>query len=369
MKLFQDSRINVNSLSIRNYIIAFACVDIVCGCWAVLYLIQSEAGRLLSEYYSVYLIAPVMFAYLVVCSAAVLIAYAIVRKKKFIAPLEQLSIAAKRVSEGDYSYRIPPRRRDGKKDEFEVLYDDFNTMAAELASTEMMKKDFISNVSHELKTPLSVIQNYAAILQDPTLSDEERMDYSARILDASERLTVLVSNILQLSRIENKKIVAKQAPFNLSEQLCRCALTFEREWEEKDIAFEIDLDQSITLTSDEELLDIVWNNLISNALKFTPDGGTVALTAKREEAEIIVTVSDTGCGIEEGAIRHIFDKFYQADLSHAVSGNGLGLALVREVLNLIGGSIAVDSTPGKGSVFTVSLPAGGRAGAADRNSY
>lgn len=351
MKLSQDPRIDVKSLSIRNYIIALCCVLVIFGGYGIVTYIQMKSFD-----YPYELRFAISLIYIPVASIVILIIYSLIRKYKFMNPLNQLGEAARRVAKGDYSYRIPPHRKDGKKDEFEILYEDFNTMAEELASTEIMKTDFISSVSHELKTPLAVIQNYATILQDPSLTEEERLDYTTRISDAAKRLTVLVSDILELSRIENKKIVTKSEPFNLSEELCRCSLNYEEKWEEKNIDFETELDQSIILKGDEDLLDMVWNNLISNALKFTPDDGMVTVTARREEESIAVSVADTGCGIEPEALGHIYDKFYQADESHAQEGNGLGLSIVKEILDLVGGTIEVDSTPGQGSTFTVRFP-------------
>lgn len=271
-------------------------------------------------------------------------------------PVHTISNAARKVAQGDYSVRIPQQRKDGKKDEFEVLYEDFNVMVSEIASTEMMKKDFISNISHELKTPLSVIHNYATILQSDSLTETERYGYAKRIMEETDRLSVIVANILQISRLENQKITAEKKPFNLSEQVCRCAVGYEYLWEEKEIEFETDFDQNIIITNDEKLLDIVWNNLISNALKFTPFGGNVTVIVKQVDDKAVVTVSDTGCGIGEGQMSHIFEKFYQSDSSHGTEGNGLGLAMVKEILALTGGNISVESTLGNGSAFSVFLP-------------
>ena len=248
---------------------------------------------------------------------------------------------------------MSPMRRDGKKDEFEVLFEDFNTMVEELASTEMMKNDFVSNVSHELKTPLAVIQNYATILQSEELSEAEQKEYSRKIGQAVSRLSVLVTNILQVNRLENQKICPTLHPFNISEALSRCILNYDTLLSEKDIDLKVNLDQCLLLNSDENLLDMVWNNLLSNAVKFTPEHGHIKVMLRRENDFVSVSVADDGCGMDRETIRHIFDKFYQGDTSHATQGNGLGLALVKRIVDLLGGSVAVESAPQKGSVFTI----------------
>lgn len=301
------------------------------------------------------LIYSIMGAFVILSSGILVFVIWIIYRQFIIKPLDKVRLAAKQVAAGDFSARIPQHRKAGKKDEFQILYDDFNMMATELASTEIMKTDFISNVSHELKTPISVIQNFSAMLQSEGITDDERKQYALKIHAATKRLSILVTDILQLSRFENQKIVANKKSYNLSEQLCRCILGFEQVWEDKNIELNSDLDDGLELNSDENLLDIVWNNLISNALKFTPENGTVEIMAKKSDGYAVVTVKDNGCGMSDHDVKHIFDKFYQADTSHATKGNGLGLALVKEIITLIQGEITVDSSQGIGSVFTVKL--------------
>ncbi len=278
---------------------------------------------------------------------------AVTYNRYIVEPIKRLSVAAQKVAEGDFSVRLEPMQKAGKVDEFNVLYENFNTMVSELASTEILKKDFVSNVSHELKTPLSVIQNLSAMLQSDGLTDEERKEYAVKIHEATKRLSSLVTNILQLSRLENQKIVANKKNYNLSEQLCRCIINYEEIWESKNIEINTDFNQEIEVYSDESLLDVVWNNLLSNALKFTPENGKVNISAKEENGYVTVVAEDSGCGISEHDIKHIFDKFYQADSSHATQGNGLGLALVKEIMNLVKGEISVQSTLGEGTRFIV----------------
>ena len=176
-------------------------------------------------------------------------------------------------------------------------------------------------------------------------------------MDAAKKLSTLVTNILKLNKLENQGIVPEGKAFDLSEQLRACALGFEELWEEKGVDFEADIEDDVLVRSDQDMLELVWNNLISNAIKFTPRGGRVFVTLKKEEDLAVATVSDTGCGMDEATLRHIFDKFYQGDTSHAQEGNGLGLALVNRVIQLVGGEVRVQSEPGKGSTFTVLLKA------------
>lgn len=345
-----DERINASSVSVRNYAIVFVEVMILCGLYGLL------IGKCLMNDLPLRSIVLFTFAFLLFISAVITGIFALLRKNYLLGPVRRLSESARRVAAGDFSVRIPPQRQDGKIDEFEALYQDFNTMAEELGSTEMLKNDFVSNVSHELKTPISVIQNYATMLHDPGITEAERTEYTDAIRDASMRLSVLVSNILMLSRLENQKVPVRTKHYNLSEQLSRCALGFEAVWDERDIELDADLDLDIIIDNDESLLDIVWNNLLSNALKFTEPGGTVKLSAVRDGELALVRVKDTGCGMDEATTHHIFDKFYQGDTSHATAGNGLGLAMVKQILEMTGGEIQVCSAPGAGTTFTVSLP-------------
>ena len=344
----KDPRVNAKNMTFRNYLIIFFSMLLFCGSYAGLYFLQIQRSEL------IYIILS-MLTYIVVTSAVTCVFFAFFRRRFLMRPVYRLCEAAQKVARGDFSVRLAPMRRDGKKDEFEVLFEDFNTMTEELASTEMLKNDFVSNVSHELKTPLAVIQNYATLLQSDNLSDEERRQYSRRIGEASSRLSVLVSNILLLSRLENQKIMPARHPFNLSEALCRCILNYESALDEKDIELVTELDQDLIVSSDENLLDMVWNNLLSNAVKFTPDHGRIEVLVKKEGGTAVVKITDNGCGIDGKSVRHIFDKFYQADASHATQGNGLVLALTKRIADLLGGDIYVESAPGKGASFTVEL--------------
>jgi signal transduction histidine kinase len=297
-----------------------------------------------------------LIGWLVFSSTVLTTLYWLVRRFLLERPMRRLSGAAKKIAAGDFSVRVEPlpKKKNGKKDYFDVMIDDFNTMAAELAGIETLKNDFIANVSHEIKTPLSVIQSYAAALQNDALTVDERNEYIKTIMEASRKLSTLVTNILKLNKLENQEIVPVSAPYDLSEQLRRCALAFEDLWERKNISFTADL-EDITVKYDESMLELVWNNLLSNALKFTEPGGAVELTLKIQGSFVLVGVKDSGCGMDGETAKHIFDKFYQGDSSHSREGNGLGLAMVKKVIEITGGEISVDSEPGKGTAFTVSL--------------
>jgi len=216
-----------------------------------------------------------------------------------------------------------------------------------------LRTDFIANVSHELKTPLAVMGNYATMLQRPGITEEERCEYAKAISDSARRLAALITNILKLNKLENQQIFPQLDEYELGEQLCESLLQFEDAWERKGLEIETDIQEDVRIRSDAELLSLVWNNLISNAVKFTPEGGTIGVSLKTEGNQVVVQVRDTGCGIKPDVGQHIFEKFYQGDTSHATQGNGLGLALVKRVVDIFSGEISVQSIYGQGSTFTV----------------
>ena len=270
-------------------------------------------------------------------------------------PIRRIAEGAERIIAGDFTTRIPSVKGLDSVDGFSEIIECFNRMAKELGGMETLRTDFISNVSHELKTPLAVIQNYSTMLQQPKLSEEERQEYARTITGASQRLADMISNILKLNKLENQQIYPDKKCYDLGEQLCECLLSFENAWENKGIEIETELEDAITVESDPELLSLVWNNLFSNAIKFTEEGGTVSLRLHAEGDYAVVSVTDTGCGISPETGAHIFEKFYQGDTSHATQGNGLGLALVKRVVDIVGGEIEVSSQVGVGSTFTVKL--------------
>lgn len=270
-------------------------------------------------------------------------------------PVRRIVAGAEKIMQGDLSTRIQPFHSIDNESGFDIIIDYFNRMVEELSGLETLRTDFIANVSHELKTPLAVIQNYGTMLQASDLSEERRLEYAKAITEASRRLADLISNILKLNKLENQQIYPEKQTYNLGEQLCECLLNFESTWEKKEIDIDTDIEEEVFVESDAELLTLVWNNLFSNALKFTEPGGTVVLTMKTDGECAIVKVRDTGCGISPEVGKHIFEKFYQGDTSHATQGNGLGLALAKRVVDIVGGDISVESEVGKGSTFTVKV--------------
>ena len=266
---------------------------------------------------------------------------------------KHIAEAAQKVVQGDFSVRIEQVNRLSTDENLNEIICCFNTMAAELGSVETLRTDFIANVSHEMKTPLSVMQNYGKLLQMPELSEEKRIEYAKGVTEGSKRLADMMTNILKLNKLEKQQIYPKTEEYDLGEQLCECLLQFENIWEEKEIEIETKIAEDVKVNTDEELLSLVWNNLFSNAFKFTPEGGKVTLLLETTEEQIVVKVKDTGCGISREVGKHIFEKFYQGDASHATQGNGLGLALVKRVVDILQGEISVESEPGKGSTFIV----------------
>ncbi len=278
-------------------------------------------------------------------------------RKTYEIPMLKLAEAASKISKGDFTVRVEPLNKPDKFDYLDQMIEDFNKMTNELGSIETLRVDFFSNVSHEIKTPIAVIQNSAEMLRRPGLTEAQRREYVETITSASKRLNTLITNILKLNKLERQTITPNATEFDLCDQLVQSALMFETVWEEKDIEFEADIaDERKLITADPELLPLAWNNLLSNAFKFTESGGTVTLREYSEGDKVFVIVQDTGCGMDEKTQKHIFDKFYQGDTSHSTEGNGLGLALAMRVLQLSGGEIAVESEPGKGTKFTVTLP-------------
>lgn len=280
--------------------------------------------------------------------------------KTYDQPMKELAKAAEKVAQGDFSVYVPPLHTSNHHDYLDLMFLDFNKMVAELGSIETMRTDFIANVSHEIKTPLAAIQNYAQLLRKPGLAKEEQDAYISAILGSTHRLSALVTNILKLNKLESQQIAPQMEAYDLCRQLSDCALGFESVWEEKEIDFEAEMEDRTVIRGDESLMELVWNNLLSNAFKFTEPGGRVSLIHTSDGETVTVCVSDTGCGISKESRAHIFDKFYQGDTSHATEGNGLGLALIYRVLQLIGGSIEVESEEGKGTAFTVKIPVGKR---------
>lgn len=275
-------------------------------------------------------------------------------------PVRRILAATERMMKGDFAVTLKPRHEWGKYDEFDLIAENVSRMAEELSRTETLRADFVSDVSHEIKTPVAVIRNYAAALAGGGLSAEERAEYTGTLLAASERLGKLVADVLKLNKLENQRLLPVGREFDLSESVTRCALGFADAMDEKGVEADFDIEENVRVVSDESLLDIIWNNLLSNAVKFTDGGGKISVRLRATERGAAVEVADTGCGMSKETGARIFEKFYQGDPSRAGEGNGLGLALVKRVIDMLGGNISVESAPGEGSKFTVEVRTAGK---------
>lgn len=356
-----NSRVIRALYSARRFMSFFLLISFTVTCCMLLFLfILQKSAEIEFSKENVELAAKLTFGNVLLISLLFTVIDEVRRWFMVTRPVRHIVKVAEKIMNGDFSVRVAPIRSLDSQDGFNIIIDYFNRMAEELSGIETLRTDFIANVSHELKTPLSVIQNYGTMLQAPGLTDEQRKEYAKAVTDSSRRLADLITNILKLNRLENQQIYPEKKVYNLGEQLCECLLNFERVWEEKSIEIDTDIEEDVSIESDPELLTLVWNNLFSNAMKFTDNGGKVFLSLKTDGGSAVVRVSDTGCGISPEIGQHIFEKFYQGDTSHATQGNGLGLALVKRVADIVGSEISVSSEVGKGSTFTVKIREAGK---------
>ncbi|MGN1373285.1 MAG: ATP-binding protein [Candidatus Coproplasma sp.] len=300
-------------------------------------------------------IAVVMLVAIIVLSLIATVIDYVRRRFTVDKPVNEILTATDKITSGDFSSRLEIIHDYAHYNEYDFIKENLNKMVAELEKTEVLHNDFISNVSHEIKTPLAIISNYASALQGE-VDGETRRQYAQTLVATSERLTALVGNILKLNKLENQQFTPERTKFRLDESIAQIIISYEELIESKGIELTCDL-QEVEITSCPEYLDIVWHNLISNAIKFTEQGGKVGVYLKKENGKVVVTITDTGCGISKEIGERIFDKFYQGDTSHQKEGNGLGLALVKKVIDVLGGQITVESQVGKGSTFTVAINA------------
>lgn len=271
---------------------------------------------------------------------------------KVLVPLGNLSQAARQVSKGDFSIKVET----GKSlRELRELTDNFNRMVQELGSIESFRNDFVTNISHEFKTPLAAIEGYVTLLQEPSLTEEDRNEYIRIIMDSTKQLSSMAGNILMLSRLEKQEIVTGKTLFKLDEQIRQSLLMLEPLWENKYLDLDINL-PPVRYFGNPDLLMQVWLNLFQNAIKFTPAGGSISASMKLFPDFVEVVISDTGIGMDEETMSRIFEKFYSEGRELGRSGNGLGLSITKRILELSGGTITVESRPDEGSLFTVTLP-------------
>lgn len=344
-----DTRIKRKFISWKDYLLTYIVLSVLTAAQMMIYRSYVDFKNVPETYIFA------MAGYWAIVTLIFCLVTSWQRFSLFEKPMRRLSEAAKQVANGDFSVYVEPIHTADKKDYVDIMFGDFNRMVEELGSIETLKNEFIANVSHEIKTPLAIIQSYTLALQKENLSSDSRKEYTETIATASQKLTALVTNILKLNKLESQEILSSAESYDLCRQLSACALSFENLWEQKNIEFIADIEDRCMITADKDMLEIVWNNLLSNAVKFTEPGGKVTLTQTSDEDIITVTIVDTGCGIDERAMKHIFDKFYQGDTSHSSEGNGLGLALTRRVIDLLDGEIDIQSEIGKGSSFAVRL--------------
>ena len=339
----------------NSFMLFFISVGFVVSCCMLLFLrVLSDEMGIVYTNENIADAAKITFLNVIILTVLFKTADFIRRKIMVDKPVRSITDTAEKIMNGDFSARVKEMNGSGMEG-FNQIGESINAMAEELSSVETLRTDFIANVSHEMKTPLAVMQNYGTLLQTPGLPEEKRLEYAKAITDASRRLADMMTNILKLSRLENQQIYPNLTTFDLGEQLCECLLQYEDTWERKGIEIETDITDDVLVSADAELLSLVWNNLFSNAFKFTEDGGKVTLTLTADERHATIRVTDTGCGMSADVGAHIFEKFYQGDTSHQAQGNGLGLPLVKRVVDIMQGEIGVESAVGVGTTFTVKI--------------
>lgn len=336
--------------SVKRFILIFITLAFAMSCCFMLFLSGLElSGEFLREK------APITFINMLLVTLLLTVMDMVRRKLTVERSVNRILFATQKISEGDFSVRIRTHRHEKPRDEFDIISRNINIMAQELSGTETLKTNFIADVSHELKTPLAVIGNYAELIKNPCISEKEREEYSQVLIEASRELSELITNILKLNKLENQQIILDKKRFNLSEQLCEGLFMFENAIEEKKLQVEADIEENVYIESDPDMLSLVWNNLLSNAIKFNRHEGSLFLQLKEEAGFVLIRVADTGCGFDSETKKHIFDKFYQGDKSHSSQGNGLGLALVKRIGDILGYEILVESEAGVGSAFTIKM--------------
>ena len=342
--------------TVSNFFIFFLLAAFVTTCCIMLFVsaLQGSIGRDFTQE-EITVAAKITMLNVILLSIGMAAIDFVRRKLTVERPVKRIANATSKMIAGDFSVRIEPIAKFATDDSFNEIIECINKMAEELSSVETLRTDFIANVSHEMRTPLTVMQNYGTLLQTPDLPEEKRIEYAKAITDASRRLADMMTNILKLNRLENQQIYPNLTTFDLGEQLCESLLQYESTWERRTIEIETDIAEGVQVYADAELLSLVWSNLFSNAFKFTEEGGKVTLTLMADEKYATVKVTDTGCGMSAEVGAHIFEKFYQGDTSHRTQGNGLGLPLVKRVVDIMQGEISVESAMGVGTTFTVKI--------------
>jgi len=351
-----DAQVRRRRISVPLKLTLFAFLIIVSSCaitglvYFVLLVIFARMG--LQELVTVnpFVVAVILLA---TCGLIATLLFAWL-SRVYLRPMQQLIDATKEVKRGNFEVRVHHRDKHPVT-EMEDLVDNFNGMVEELGSIEVFRNDFINNFSHEFKTPIVSIRGFAKEMQIEGVSEEQKLEYARIIEDESDRLARLSSSVLELSRLEHQKIVTNRTEFYLDEQIRQTILLFEKDWSEREIEILPELEECVVYF-DEEMLALVWNNLISNAIKFTPDGGVISVRMFLGDQTVTVEVEDNGIGMTEEVRRHVFEKFFQGDPSRGRKGYGIGLAIVSRVVALCHGHVEVESKEDVGSVFRVTLP-------------
>lgn len=339
-KKFRFSRLSLNTrLTIILGCVVFASVLVAFGIVNLIRLVNPQASNL-----------HLLLQLNIFCLIIAMIATRFILKR-FLEPIKTLGEAMQKVADGDFSTRVETKSTSA---EIQEIFSGFNIMTKELASTEILQTDFVSNVSHEFKTPINAIEGYTTLLQSTDNIDEVENEYIEKILFNTKRLSALVSNILLLSKIENQSIQTNRAKFRLDEQIRETIVALEQSWTEKNIELNVELEET-EYYGPEALTYHIWSNIIGNAVKFSPESGAVKINLAKEQNNILFTVEDNGPGLSEEAQKHLFDKFYQADSSHKQEGNGLGLALVKRIITILGGDVIAENLESGGCRFTVVL--------------
>lgn len=351
MMFIKNKDRKISRFSWIEYLAIFTSMAFFSALPGIMYGYDTGVFKVIWDYFFWYLL------YWAILSGFFCIVTAREKYKAFDVPMNRLSKATKEVAEGDFSVYIKPIHTADKADYVDQMFHDFNKMVKELGSLETMKTDFVANVSHEIKTPIAIIQNYATLLKSPKLSILDRNNYTDTIITAAKSLNSLVSTMLMLNKLENQQIVLPPKPYDVCGQLADTIFRLDPLFEEKNLTLEIGLEDRAYIIADENLMDLVWRNLFSNAIKFSTAGGKLIIKQTSSSDEICVSIKDFGEGMSEDTKKHIFEKFYQGDTSHSKDGNGLGMALVQRVIEMMDGRIEVKSQLGKGTTFRIYLRA------------
>ena len=344
-EIFEEVRMRNGRFGLQTRLVLFVTIEI-----EICILAALGIDALLNRFIPLPFEVPLILE-LISVSLLVGILVTIQLSRYFFNPIKKLGEAMGKVADGDFTVELNSR---STAKEVQEIYTGFNLMTHELRSTEILQLDFVSSASHEFKTPISAIEGYAALLRSGDGLTEEQKECVEKIIFNTKRLSALTSSILLLSKLENQEIPTNRTKFLVDEQIRQSIVALEPAWEQKDIEFDVELDR-VSYLGNEPMMRHVWDNLISNAIKFSPSGSTVKIHLAKKLKKLIFTVEDQGPGLSEEAQKHIFDKFYQADSSHKEEGNGLGLSLVKRILSLANGTVLAENLPEGGCRFTVEL--------------